>query len=93
MSPLSCPPTLPLNHEAGLGGVSVELGRGGEERDGHAVSPPLPVCSGLGENHKGVGAVCRLQYKHNYQHSVITGPELRGSNYEGIFIIIAGTLE
>ena len=93
MSPLSCPPTLPLNHEAGLGGVSVELGRGGEERDGHAVSPPLPVRPCLGENHQGAGAVCWLNMECDVRPNIITNTQsLLGqtwdSNYEGIFIII-----
>ena len=34
---------------------------GGQEGDGHAVSPPLPVRPGLGEDQQGVGAGVRLK--------------------------------
>ena len=88
MSPLPRPPAPPLYDEAGLG-----LGRGGEERDGHAVSPPLPVRPCLGENHQGAGAVCWLNMECDVRPNIITNTQsLLGqtwdSNYEGIFIII-----
>ena len=90
VSPLSCPPPLPLYHQAGLCWLSVELGLGGQQRDGHAVSPPLPVCPRLGENHQGAGSVSWLNREHQTSLTALSHywTTTLGSNYEGIFSII-----